>query len=265
MALSEAQKASVTTLLEKKLQEKLRKYARETSSMPFLLRLVQDSEKIAAYSFIHSIATTLGMSIYEEVSKIVASESAELCLRNFDVGGALSRDQKSVIDDVITRIRNGEKAVNHDDEVQLVLDASPAGGKAQKERKIADFYMVRGGIEHFFEIKTVKPNKDVFTASKVKLLEWIARRRRSVKVYLAFPYNPYYPNDYPAKPRFAQVVERRKEFLIGAEYWDFLGGENTFEELLVLFEDVGKRFKERILEKIQKVAAEKMERDKFDG
>ncbi len=45
--------------------------------MPFLARLIQDAEKIAAYSFIHSMATTLGMSIYEDVSKIIAKETSE--------------------------------------------------------------------------------------------------------------------------------------------------------------------------------------------
>ncbi|MFN7088289.1 MAG: TdeIII family type II restriction endonuclease, partial [Candidatus Paceibacteria bacterium] len=49
-----------------------------------------------------------------------------------------------------------------------------------------------------------------------------------------------------------------EEFLIGKEYWDFLGGENTFEELLALFDRVGKKFKERIKAKIQEVAREKM-------
>ncbi len=46
--------------------------------------------------------------------------------------------------------------------------------------------------------------------------------------------------------------------MIGEEYWDFLGGGNTFEELLALFDDVGKKFKEKIKNKIQEVARSKM-------
>ena len=67
MALSNSQREKIAALLERKIEDKLRRYTRETSSMPFLTRLIQDSEKVAAYSFIHSIATTLGMSIYEDV------------------------------------------------------------------------------------------------------------------------------------------------------------------------------------------------------
>jgi len=258
MALSKNQKNQITSLLEKKIEDKLKRYTRETSSMPFLTRLIQDSEKVAAYSFIHSIATTLGMSIYEDVSKIIAGESSKECFTKYDIGGVLSREQKSVIDDIVRKLRNGDKKGNHGQEVKQVLSASAKNGKAQKEGKIADFDMLRNGVEHYFEIKTVKPNIDVFTKSKTKLLEWVARRRNLVKVFLAFPYNPYHPQPYE---RFTEqgVLEKGKEFLIGKEYWDFLGGENTFEQLLELFDFVGKRFKERIQQKIKQVAREKME------
>jgi len=259
MALSESQKEKITALLERKIEDKLRRYARETSSMPFLTRLIQDSEKVAAYSFIHSIATTLGMSIYEDVSKIIAEERADECFTKYDVGGVISREQKSVIDEIVRSLRNGERKVNHEAEVKRVLAASPKDGKAQKEGRIADLYIKRGGKEYYFEIKTVKPNIDVFTKSKTKLLEWVARRRGPIKVFLAFPYNPYHPQPYE---RFTEqgVLEKGEEFLIGKEYWDFLGGENTFEDLLDLFDAVGKKFKEKIQAKIQQVAREKMEK-----
>lgn len=258
MALSKGQKDKISLLLERKIEDKLKRYARETSSMPFLTRLIQDSEKVAAYSFIHSIATTLGMSIYEDVSKIVAEETSKECFTKYDVGGVLSREQKSTIDDIVRKLRNGEKKVNHDQEVSQVLSVSAKDGKAQKEGRIADFYMLRNGIEHYFEIKTVKPNIDVFTKSKAKLLEWVARRRNQIKVFLAFPYNPYHPQPYE---RFTEqgMLEREKEFLIGKEYWDFLGGEDSFEELLELFDSVGKKFKETIQQKIREVAKEKMQ------
>src|SRR3989344_6484810 len=111
MALSKSQKEKISALLERKIESKLQRYARETSSMPFLTRLIQDSEKVAAYSFIHSIATTLGMSIYEYISVILAEPTADECFRNYDVGGAISREQKSVIDDIVRKLRNCEQAV----------------------------------------------------------------------------------------------------------------------------------------------------------
>ncbi len=94
MALSRNQKEKIKRLLSSKIEAKLKSYGRETTSMPFLARLIQDNEKIAAYSFIHSMATTLGMSIYEDVSVIIASETAEDAFRNYGVGGVISKDQK---------------------------------------------------------------------------------------------------------------------------------------------------------------------------
>jgi len=257
MALSENQKDKIKNLLVRKIEHKLERYSRESFSMPFLVRLIQDSEKVAAYSFIHSVSTTLGMSIYEEVSKIIAEESSEECFTKYDLGGVISKEQKIVIEEIVRRLRNKERRVNHEEEIRLVLSASAKEGKIQKEGRIADLYLLREGIEHFFEIKTVKPNIDVFTKSKVKLLEWIARRRKKVRVFLALPYNPYYPHSYE---RFTEqgLLEKGKELLVGDEYWDFLGGKGTFIQLLDLFDLVGKKFKEKIEQKIEEVAKEKM-------
>lgn len=77
MSLSEQQKDDILSFLDTKIQSKLKKYSRESSSMPFLTRLMQNAEYVAAYSFIHSLVTTLGMSLYEEIAVILARESAE--------------------------------------------------------------------------------------------------------------------------------------------------------------------------------------------
>lgn len=258
MALSDTQKQKIRQLLSSKIESKLNSYGRETTSMPFLARLIQDNEKIAAYSFIHSLATTLGMSIYEDVSVIIASETAEECFRNYGVGGAVSKDQKSVINDIVTKLRNGQRKASIESERNEVLQASAVNGEFQVSGNIADFYMKRDGQEYYFEIKTVKPNIDVFEKSKTKLLEWIARRRMPVNVFLAFPYNPYHPHPYR---RFTEagMMDAPNDFLVGDEYWDFIGGKNTFNELLQTFDEVGKEFKERLNQKFIEIAKEKIE------
>lgn len=226
--------------------------------MPFLARLIQDNEKIAAYSFIHSMATTLGMSIYEDVSVIIASETAEEAFRNYGVGGAISKEQKTVISNIVSKLRNGDRVAKINEEIKEVLDASAENGEFQKSANIADFYMKRDGQEYYFEIKTVKPNIDVFEKSKTKLLEWVARRRMPVNVYLAFPYNPYHPKPYH---RFTEVgmMDSLNDFLVGDEYWDFIGGENTFPELLKTFDEVGKDFKAQLNKKFKQIAKEKLD------
>lgn len=49
------------------------------------------------------------------------------------------------------------------------------------------------------------------------------------------------------------------DFLVGEDYWNFLGGENTLRDLLNIFDNVGKKWRDKILAKIEEVAKEKME------
>src|SRR3989338_8602425 len=97
MVLEEKQIKQIKDLLRQKLNEKLKNYERETSSMPFLAKLMQDSEKVAAYSFIHSLATTLGMSIYEKISEIVASSTYDIAKISYDIEGEISNEENSII------------------------------------------------------------------------------------------------------------------------------------------------------------------------
>jgi hypothetical protein len=264
MGLNPQQAEQIKVLLRKKIENKLKKYGRETSSMPFLARLIQDNEKIAAYSFIHSVATTLGMSIYEDVSVIIGKINSTECFRNYGVGGVISKQQNLTIKKIITELRNEnrkpdvkKRTANIKKETSEVLAASSVGGKFQKAGNIADFYMKRDGVEHYFEIKTVKPNIDVFEKSKTKLLEWVARKRSPVKVFLAFPYNPYHPEPYS---RFTEtgMMDLPNDFLIGEEYWNFIGGKETFPQLLDTFDEVGKEFKEKLQAKFKQIAKEKI-------
>lgn len=257
MGLSSKQKEEIRNLLRTKIKTKLKNYSRETTSMPFLTRLIQDNEKVASYSFIHSMATTLGMSIYEEIAEIIARPNSQETNVRVNVDGEISDDQKRVIENIVNELRNGTRKVNKDKEILEVLKASQKNGKKQKDGAIADFYMKRNDIEYYFEIKTVKPNIDVFTTSKKKILEWIARKRKHIKTFVAFPYNPYHPEPYE---RFTEqgVLEKGKDMLIEKQFWDFLGGKDTFEELLGLFDEVGKELKGDISKKIKEVAETKM-------
>jgi len=49
------------------------------------------------------------------------------------------------------------------------------------------------------------------------------------------------------------------DFLVGEDYWNFLGGKGTFPELLRIFDEVGKAFKEKLQKKFQEIAATKID------
>ena len=82
--------------------------------------------------------------------------------------------------------------------------------------------------------------------------------KKGINVFLAFPYNPYHPKPYS---RFTEVgmMDIHNDFLVGNEYWDFIGGENTFSELLEVFNEVGKTFKVSLERKFKEIAKEKID------
>lgn len=256
MVLNKEQINKIKELLRSKLKDKLSKYSRETTSMPFLVKLMQDSEKVAAYSFIHSLATTLGMSVYEKVAKIIAESHFDEVKTSYDVEGEISNEENIIISKILQEIKNGTRKADEDKEIEEILKCNQKGGRKIKIR--ADLFLKKGNDEYYIEIKTAKPNIDVFVKSKQKLLEWIALRKKKVNTILAIPYNPYHPEPYN---RFTiqGYLDEEKELYVAEKFWKLLGGEGTYKELLDIFDEVGKEFKEKIQDKIKEVAEEKMD------
>ena len=124
MSLTATQSTQIKNLLQSKINEKLKNYVRETSSMPFLAKLMQDSEKVAAYSFIHSLATTLGMSIYEKVSEIVASSRYDVVKTGYDVEGEISNEENTKISQILQEVENGTRKANKEQEIKDILHVS---------------------------------------------------------------------------------------------------------------------------------------------
>src|SRR3989338_10520057 len=121
MTLNENQIKEIKGLLRSKLNDKLSKYVRETTSMPFLVKLMQDSEKVASYSFIHSLATTLGMSVYEKISEIVASTHYDEVKIGYDVEGEITNEENSAISQVLQETKNGTRKANKEQEIKEIL------------------------------------------------------------------------------------------------------------------------------------------------
>ncbi len=256
MALNKEQVEKIKELLRTKLNDKLSKYARETTSMPFLAKLMQDSEKVAAYSFIHSLATTLGMSIYEQISKIIAKANYDEVETGYDVEGSMSNEENAKITQILQEIKSKSRTADKDKEIKEILECNQNKGRQIKIR--ADLFLKKGNDEFYIEIKTAKPNMDVFAKSKQKLLEWVALRKKKVHTILAIPYNPYHPEPYS---RFTMqgYLDEEKELYVAEKFWSLLGGEGTYKEILDIFDEVGKEFKEKIHSKIKEVAEKKME------
>ena len=256
MALNKKQVEEIKQLLSEKISSKLKNYTRETSSMPFLAKLMQDSEQVAAYSFIHSLATTLGMSIYEQVAKIIAKPNFDKVEIGYDVIGSISDKENSAISKIMQELKNGSRKSDKTREIKEILQNKSNSGRKLKIR--ADLFLQKETKEFYIEIKTAKPNIDVFSTSKQKLLEWVALRKRPIITFLAIPYNPYHPEPY-SRFTVQDMLDEKEELFVAERFWDLLGGPGTYKEILGIFDEVGKEFRDKIQRKIKEVAKEKME------
>ncbi|MEK6913796.1 MAG: TdeIII family type II restriction endonuclease [Nanoarchaeota archaeon] len=256
MTLTKSQISDIKNLLKDKIDKKLKDYARETSSMPFLAKLMQDNEKVASYSFIQSLLTTLGMSIYEEVARIIAEPNFDIAKTGYDVEGEISNEENEIISKILQEIKNKTRKANKEQEIKEILQCKSRTGRKIKVR--ADIYLKKGNEEYYIEIKTAKPNIDVFAKSKEKLLQWVALRNKKVNTVLAIPYNPYFPEPYS---RFTMqgYLDEKEELYVADKFWEFLGGKGTYKEVLEIFDEVGKEPKGKIQNKIKEVAEEKMD------
>lgn len=96
---------------------------------------------------------------------------------------------------------------------------------------------------HLFDLKTAKPNISNFKDFKRTLLEWVAiilAQNPTAKIhsYIAIPYNPYYPEPYQ-RWTLKGMLDLSQELKVAEEFWNYLGGEGAFNDLLDCFELAG--------------------------
>ena len=262
MALLTEQRVKIKTHVINKVREKLSKYNPETNKMPFHYRLL-GKNRVATFSFVHSINTTLGASIFEQVAAIIVEPHAQKTIaqyKNFE--GFISSKTVLLIDDIIRDLRSAEKRPDKCKETQAILETVSQGNKGKKLKKRVDLFVkMKDGIEYYFEIKTAKPNIQAFTSIKRQMLDWVAMRMSedpsvNVKTLVAIPYNPYEPRPYE-RWTLQGLFDIKEEILVGAEFWDFLGGEGTYEALLDIFQEVGLLLHEEIEHKICSIGNQK--------
>jgi len=73
-----------------------------------------------------------------------------------------------------------------------------------------------------------------------------------IKTILAIPYNPYEPEPYE-RWTLQGLFDLEHEVMVGEEFWDFLGGKGTYEDLLNVFEEAGLELYDEIDEKMRSI------------
>lgn len=255
MPLTTQQSKQIKEYLVDKIRQKLTTYDPETNSMPFHFRLL-GKDRMALFSFIQSVNTTLGTSIFEQVGKIIAEPRAKRALGQYkEFEGYISSAAVLKIDHIMRDLRSTSRTPDKEKETKEVLAVAGQGDMGRKLKKRVDLFVeMKDGTEHYFEIKSAKPNINEFTGIKKQMLDWIAMRgsenpKVKIKTIVAIPYNPYEPQPYE-RWTLQGLFDLEKEVLVGKEFWDMLGGQQTYEDLLCVFEKAGTELREEINKKM---------------
>ncbi len=242
---------AIESVITRALQEKISSYNPEPNSMPFHTRLL-GRDRMALYSFIHSLSTSFGTKIFERVALQLAADRFTKVEQQKSVGKTISTGAQTVIAEIVTALRSGNIQPNASEAVKQIRLVARTGDPVQIRLPKVDIYLEEEGEIVLIELKTAKPNVDGFEKVKQNLLEWIAAIfyqdiGAQVTAFVGIPYNPDYPKPYARWTlRGMLEIENNKELKVADELWDFFAGEPIYNALLDCFERVGIEMREEI-------------------
>jgi len=239
--ISTEKKKYIKDVIIDSLRRKFQNYSPESSDMPFHYRLL-GKDRMALYSFIQSLNTTFGTSIFEPAAVVLAKDNFVKVESQYIVGNEIFSDCHHKIQEIINKL-TFHPMPNKEKELILLKGALTGTINKLKPAKVDLYVETLSGEQYFFDLKTAKPNKGDFQKYKQTLLEWAGialTKNNNIKIHtlLAIPYNPYEPKPYE-RWTMAGMLDVNQEIMVAEEFWDFLGGENTFSELLDCFEKAG--------------------------
>ncbi|WGL69897.1 TdeIII family type II restriction endonuclease [Elizabethkingia anophelis] len=243
MALTNEQITQIENVLKTNLRNKFLNYNPEPAAMPFHTRLL-GKDRMALFSFIHSLNTNFGTSIFEPVAKCLASTKFKVTNSQVSVGNQISESAQRVIQDIMDELTAVHKRPDKINEIEAIRKVCRQGNMRTVKPTKVDVWLQSEDEELFlFDIKTAKPNKGSFREFKRTLLEWTAcvlaqNPNANVNTLIAIPYNPYAPKPY-SRWTMAGMLDLPNELMVAEEFWNFLGGNGAYEQLLDIFENVG--------------------------
>jgi len=220
----------------------LRKESKKGDLKPFHESLLPDG-LLKVTEFERSFSTKLGTT-FEECARLIALDNHKHAERGYKVKGPISFKAVKRIEEIISRIGTGGMRSSYLEYVEEIVKL--AGDRESVERiSIADLYIVtRDDTEIFVEIKSPKPNKGQCLEATSRLLQIHGithKKYPKVKARYASAYNPYGVEKETYKHSFVlNYMDLGDEVLLGKEFWDLVGGQGTYEEILEIYQEVGR-------------------------
>ncbi len=212
---------------------------------PFYVAIVP-SEVLRISAFQRGLVTSVGTSL-EECARLIALDHHQDAQRGYVLRGEISSDALSEIERQVAAFEHAasRKAprASLNSMINGVLRSNMSGETEIRDHK-ADLYILGDDdVEYYFEMKSPKPNKDQCLRVTQGILKIHALRnqaRPNVQCYFAMTYNPFGNSRQSYNWSFARnYTPFDGAVLIGKEFWNIIGGESCYKELLEIYKYVG--------------------------
>jgi type II restriction enzyme len=250
MAITQELTKEIEDILISSIRNKFANYKPETSQMPFHTRLL-GKDRLALYSFIHSINTNFGVSIFEPIGFALAQQNFKSAQKQIIAGSIISSEAHLIIQKIIDNLTIASVSPDKPNEIDSIRAVCQKGTMVPVNLTRVDLMVESSDNEfYFFDLKTAKPNAGNFREYKRTLLEWVAaflaiNPEANINTLIAIPYNPYAPKPY-ARWTIRGMIDLENELKVAEEFWDFLGDGDIYQELLDCFERVGIKLRDEI-------------------
>jgi Type II restriction endonuclease, TdeIII len=192
--------------------------------------------------------------IWGKLAVFAAQNGLGLGLQNHPIRGVVRLGRLRRIQEVLNKLEHPASGQirtkpNWQSELDYIL---AGGGNLIPVTVVCDIYAedVKNNQRFAFELKGPLPNSDQTKVSKEKLLKLYAMSPSPIDAaYYALPYNPYGSNksDYSwAFPARWFDMTNDSAVLIGAEFWDKIGGVGTYAAFIDAINEIGMPYQERI-------------------
>ncbi|WP_082803695.1 TdeIII family type II restriction endonuclease [Anabaena sp. 4-3] len=226
--------------------EYLSRYSSNGELKPFQAALIPP-ELIRINQFERGLSTRLGNSL-EECARLIALEHHQDVRRGYDIKAEVSNaafaEAELQKQNYESAAEKKQKKPTFEEMITAVLNARRTDDLETKIVRADLYILAKDRTEFLFEIKAPKPNKGQCLEVLQRLLRFhvlCGANRPQIKAYYAMPYNPYGATKAHYKWTYAKnYLPFDEAVVMGNDFWNILGGETAYEELLEIYLEVGR-------------------------
>jgi type II restriction endonuclease TdeIII len=186
-------------------------------------------------------STALG-NLHERIGLAVGEYAHAEVRRAFDLTGQLPVLAREFITQRVSQLSRGEAEPDHRYEREQLLSAF--GDEVPATARVDLYIRTHRGQDHYFEIKSAKPNRGQCIEMKQRQLTALGiRRDENAFAWWGAPYDPYGRVEAYAHPHPLRFFDFAHEVRMGAAFWNFVGDDPaTYDVLLDLYRGVGRDY-----------------------